>query len=366
MVVILLASNASSDIYESINEANHFYNELPQTLDFEGKWTVALKEITYSTNVPTIIDEHIIIKKKNTEKKELIKFPIHRFYFKKGTSIEGAFGLDENDMFSFNYETHMSNDDRIDPTRFQYYASIKEWPFHSLVDMNKIKVEITGGDRSYMLKFSCVGKPLPEKHTLGAGLEKTRIIAQKTMRLNLVLHAFPQSIFHKKYITPGYYQTIEELITQMNKDLLGESVIISLGDDKKCQFAINNTQIDDIELMEGVDILLGFREQKITAKTSKGDYLPNLTRGLFAFFVYCSICQPTVVGDVNVPLLRTIHMSNKKYGITVNHIVQQPLNIPLNTQTVKNIEIEICDAYGKRVPFQNTKILMTLEFLEDK
>ena len=344
MVVILLASNASSDIYGDINEANHFYNELPQTLDFEGKWSVALKEITYSTNVPTVIDDYIVISKNNEREKKYASENayclVEVLYLRKGDILSGKSIFHSSLDVSHLIHTHYMN--------YTYFAVVEGWPYPKICDLSHIPVIVKDG-KTFLKKVS-----VNKEFVMPAAFKATIIIKQYPSYYNTYLS-----------FTPGYYPTIEDLLKNMQKQLSDEGVGITL-EDTKCRITLNNAEVVGIELKNGADILLGFRDQKITARTSLGEYLPNLTRGLFAIFVYCSICQPTVVGDVNVPLLRTIHMSNKKYGSTVNHIVQQPLNIPLNTQTVKNIEIEICDAYGKRVPFQNTKILMTLEFLEDK
>ncbi len=60
---VVLASNACHELYGDINEANHFYVDLPQEINFPENELigVALKKITYTANIPRIIDEYISV-----------------------------------------------------------------------------------------------------------------------------------------------------------------------------------------------------------------------------------------------------------------------------------------------------------------
>ena len=94
---IIVASNVSKEIYGQINEANHFYNRLPIEVTFpeNERWGVALKEITYTTNIPTLTNEDITV----ITSDDIIKSNI---YSEEETLEPGILGLDiQSEYFTF-------------------------------------------------------------------------------------------------------------------------------------------------------------------------------------------------------------------------------------------------------------------------
>jgi hypothetical protein len=86
-----------------------------------------------------------------------------------------------------------------------------------------------------------------------------------------------------------------------------------------------------------------------------------LQRGFHSLFVYCDIAEHVVVGDVKVPLLRTVNISGKE-GVMISKIYQTVQYVPIQRKQFDTIEIDIRDDTGRRVPFQRGKVIVTLHF----
>lgn len=93
----------------------------------------------------------------------------------------------------------------------------------------------------------------------------------------------------------------------------------------------------------------------------------SLARGIpDKLFVYCDICEPYIVGDVQSPLLRIVpvetHGENYVYGANQVKHFSPPHYIPLRQTNFRRIEIDIKDELGKRVPFESGTLTVTLHF----
>jgi hypothetical protein len=92
-----------------------------------------------------------------------------------------------------------------------------------------------------------------------------------------------------------------------------------------------------------------------------GSLVCDLQRGFHSLFVYCDIAEHVVVGDVKVPLLRTVNISGKE-GVMMSKIYQTVQYVPIQRKQFDTIEIDIRDDTGRRVPFQRGKVIVTLHF----
>lgn len=91
------------------------------------------------------------------------------------------------------------------------------------------------------------------------------------------------------------------------------------------------------------------------------DYCMDLDRGLHTFFVYCDIVQYQLVGDANVPLLRTVAVSGKK-GDVISKSFQNIHYVGLSRSTFQEIHVHITDDTGLRVPFEHGRVIVKLHF----
>ena len=105
-----------------------------------------------------------------------------------------------------------------------------------------------------------------------------------------------------------------------------------------------------------IALLLGFAPDVPYHVSERGEDLvaPNpvdLNAGVSLLYVYSSICEPQIVGDKLVPLLRVVPQPNDGSGVVCKEFVR-PHYVPVPRQRVTDIQIDIfTDSPGERVPF---------------
>ena len=78
-------------------------------------------------------------------------------------------------------------------------------------------------------------------------------------------------------------------------------------------------------------------------------------------FVYCDLVKTRPVGDVMVPLLRTVPIVEKNPS-SVFRIYDKPHYIPLNRFSFDTVEILLCDDLGQTLSFTSGTSVLTLHF----
>ena len=111
-----------------------------------------------------------------------------------------------------------------------------------------------------------------------------------------------------------------------------------------------------------VSILLGFggKEVKIVKETVS-PYVADVTGAMNSIFVYCDSVQPQVVGDANVPLLRTVPIEGKMDDVVTRTYTNMQY-IKFQRKSFEEVEILLRDDTGNPVPFERGKVLATLHF----
>ena len=161
----------------------------------------------------------------------------------------------------------------------------------------------------------------------------------------------------------GQYSDPESICASLNESFPG-----SLKNN--AQFTINPVTCKveahikpnvEIELNEGLAQLLGFSNRTLTGNT-QASFLPDINGGLFALYVYTDIIENQRVGDVSAPLLRIVPTNPKKAGMVITHSYQMPHYMPIKTNYIDTIQIDIRSDFGEKVPFQSGKVVVKLHF----
>lgn len=87
----------------------------------------------------------------------------------------------------------------------------------------------------------------------------------------------------------------------------------------------------------------------------------DLNRGFYSLYVYCSIVEPVVVGDVRAPLLRVVNIGGKE-GASVSRIYQNIQYVPIQTRQFDTIEIYLRSDTGEKISFERGKVVTILHF----
>ena len=96
-----------------------------------------------------------------------------------------------------------------------------------------------------------------------------------------------------------------------------------------------------------------------------GMYKADIDRGFHSLYIYCNICEPQIVGDIYAPLLRNVAIKGKRHDHTTM-TYNQPHYIPIATREISEIEIDIREDSGKKVPFTSGKVVCKLHFRQNE
>ena len=134
--------------------------------------------------------------------------------------------------------------------------------------------------------------------------------------------------------------------------------------------------INRIEFWNGLHHAIGFTQSTINRQewTDRieytAEYVPQINRGVDHMYIYASCCANVRVGDVQVPLLRNFFIEDNErepfenpFGKTRNFIVRNPMYMPLASNSINSIEINIRDDSGRLIVFdEGAKSSLTLHF----
>ena len=95
----------------------------------------------------------------------------------------------------------------------------------------------------------------------------------------------------------------------------------------------------------------------------EGVRYPKIILSPHQLFIYTNIIEPIIVGDVNVPLLKSVWLDKYEDDQIVQILIKNPMYIPVALAYINNIEINIRDDSGKLIKFGNdSKTHLTLHF----
>jgi hypothetical protein len=175
--------------------------------------------------------------------------------------------------------------------------------------------------------------------------------------------------WHYRNLDPGYYANKGEIVDAMVKELKTSGVVGEWDiswDAKNDVVCLNIPANMKFMMHKDLNPLLGFSEKSgllslhsntKSYSTSKG----TLNQHLSALYVYCNIVKPRVVGDSMVSLLRSVPVT-KKHGENVFKSFHNVHYVPLSTRNFHDIEIDIRDDTGTRIPFEGGRVVVTLHF----
>lgn len=168
-------------------------------------------------------------------------------------------------------------------------------------------------------------------------------------------------------IPEGHYTSVFDVCKELNRAFDNE-----VGKEQEGDLVFTYTSISrrvkvhlkpdcSFMLTHGLCDVLGFDYDQVYTETLIAPYAADITRGFNSLYVYCSICQPQIVGDAYVPLLRTVFITGF-HGQMVNNIYDAPHYVPVNTDTFDTIEINIKNDLNENVSFTTGKVICKLHF----
>ena len=173
-----------------------------------------------------------------------------------------------------------------------------------------------------------------------------------------------------KVIFPGgYYENMRELIESINESLkkylesfglIGNEVVIA-QDHLEHRIRLYTKNNIHVKFSDECCDVLGLICGVWYNGNATAPYKHDITKGFHSLFVYCNLCEPQIVGNVYAPLLRSVAIKGTR-GEHVTKTYGEPHYLPVSTDTVDMIEINIKDDTGNDVPFTSGKVVCKLHF----
>ena len=248
---------------------------------------------------------------------------------------------------------------------------------------------------SYWFKLSFPGQAALDRYGLvneryqqvdGKGYPITSVIEDGAHRIRgekLQSSTLSIRYFGIGFFAPGHTETIvkERHITsdELNvddvhdmvraiyeKNLTIEHFKLSWADDNRHVKIECVAPLKRVELLNGLNVSLGFKDV-IVEGTRIAEYEPYGRLGINNLYIYASICTPIRVGEVCVPLLKSLWFDviKRKYnlGETRNVVVKHPMYMPVCGKSINTIEVNIRTDSGELVPFIGGSVTsLTLHF----
>jgi hypothetical protein len=330
--ILLLVSNCNKEIYGNVNKANHFFVDLPQEYHLSGNWSVGLRELVYSNDISTIVNEILIIVSRRYIQRGIVDGWVNSNKQKKDDVL-----IKDKTGWYFKYE--MDNPlPTNDEVNYFLYASGFE--------------PLLAGIKGIVHENRVIFK---QKLDIPLVVEKFQLRLEYYIHLNI--HNYGISIKTKSY------DRKEMLVKELNKLCKKWEIKFHLDDDLLVLSKLSHFL--DINISE-LQFILGFNEKILKTVGTKATHPILLKRGIYSFYIYLNICQHIMVGDTMVPLLRSVNIDCTELKGVVTRTIDSSVFIPISHTSFKTLEIQICDDKGELVPFGNdvnTQLLIELKKL---
>jgi hypothetical protein len=163
----------------------------------------------------------------------------------------------------------------------------------------------------------------------------------------------------KHKITPGYYHTVQQLLSEINKI----TPSIKLKFSNTVRINVDNN-IQSLYLSDMLALQLGFEPKINLLKFEHAPKQPYLNIGYpHQVFVYTDIIQSQFVGDTKAPLLRIAAMTNINHGKVQTIAFQNVHYFPLSKLAFDTVEILLKDHTGENLSFASGTLTVTLHFI---
>ena len=174
---------------------------------------------------------------------------------------------------------------------------------------------------------------------------------------------------YKAYMKHARYNTVDEILhvltTQINtasqaNGIKRSGIILNL---ERFTNRVHYSLDDQVKLILTPELneALGFLPNQSLVGEGSAIYPPDAFRGFNSLYVYCNVVDSQIVGDVFAPLLRTVAVSGER-GSVVTATFDRPHYVPVSTDEVGMLEINIKDDTGDDVSFQFGKVIVKLHF----
>ena len=124
--------------------------------------------------------------------------------------------------------------------------------------------------------------------------------------------------------------------------------------------------VTHVKLSPNLAYMLGYEEDATFKKRKNyAPFQPDLRNGFYALYVYCTIAENQIVGNYRVPLLRAVHVEGE-HGDIREKIFQTPHYVPITAKEFDTVELDIKDDRNQSVHFAFGKVIVKLHFRKQR
>jgi hypothetical protein len=177
---------------------------------------------------------------------------------------------------------------------------------------------------------------------------------------NIQLRTWP-GVLRILTLREGHYPTAESLLEELKR------ISVPITNEVKWEYLTskNRFQVEmknyTLRLNRTLADVLGFKTSTLKAgSVHEAPYRPDLLRGIYHMYIYTDLCENTQVGNVQVPLLRTVPLQDVSYGQVKSYTFTKPIYIPMSKRHFDTIEVELRDDSGDLLPLDEGKTVLVL------
>lgn len=352
------------------NTISRFRVKLPDKIDLDGEWEVALVEIAYPVtwfNIGSPAEAQISVTfgASNETINSLIPF-------KNYTTIDGLC-----DAINYTMDHLRSSNGRKPNVQFRYDSIrhrivIESRPRDAEPNISLINIsphiqymlglksqELNLSHASVSILFGSDEQPktviIPSKDIVWVPKSRTDDI-KAFDTINSIISDLVDSKGEHPNSRLGFAPENGLVVLHTTED---ESNVkyIKFSDKLRRRLALPNS-----EIYPGKKYFINkMMETKLASELLLADDSPDISGGNYSLFVYCDVVRPQIVGNVLTPLLRVVSLQGS-HGDIVNQMYDNPHYVPVLRKEFSTIEININDDRGRFVAFKYGKLFVKLHF----
>lgn len=352
------------------NTLSSFKVRLPQKIDLDGEWEVALVEIGYPftwLNVSNEEDAKISISYKHRSEYKTKSIPYNHYTSPDQLCDAINYTLDqlpnstgEKVNFEFRYDT-ITQRVGLKPLMDAWKPNIH---FMRLSPRLQYMLGFASDTLSPTQAFMYVYMSLGEK-PVQVGLQVNELGYPRHEGAYTSVNAILERLHtHKGEPVNCYleYNATTREATLMPK--LNESpniLYLKFSPNLQSQLGLINDTIFPYSTQKVYHNL----QTQLLRRLVTAESMPDLRAGQYSLFVYCDVIQPQIIGNVVAPIIRVVSISGS-YGDSVDQHYDNPHYVPVLKKEFETIEINIKDDVGKDVAFDHGKVFIKLHFRKPK
>lgn len=161
-------------------------------------------------------------------------------------------------------------------------------------------------------------------------------------------------------IPPGCYETVPDLLKAMTLESHKNIIEFHYHRVTKRVTIKTKKKESSVSLCSGLAELLGFEPGDYRGVV-ESPFIADPNASFPVIYIYCDVCQPQIVGNVQAPLLKIVKVEGKDGEIVNAHYVR-PHYVPVIRKHFQTIQIEMRTNSGDLVPFERGKVILVLHF----